>query len=118
MAKETRKLENIVLVYFSCQSGTWRVVVCDTAEEARDFQWYAIDYKRPPLNKHMKFWDKNNQDRYKNLLENLLESEYIDFGLTLKISTEPGVYSLLLEISPADFLINANNNENASETIG
>jgi len=99
------------------QSGAWRVIVCGTAEEARDFQWYAIDKKRPPLNKHMKFWNKNNEDAYKILLENLLESKYIEFDLTLKISTDSGVYSLWHEISPADFLTNTNNNENTSETI-
>ena len=99
------------------QSGVWRVIVCGTAEEARDFQWYAIDKKRPLLNKNMKFWNKNNEDRYKILLENLLVSEHVEFDITLKIPTDSGVYSLWHDISPADFLTNAHNNENTSETI-
>ena len=93
--------EQIISAYI--QSGTWKVVVCSSAEEAREFQWYAIDKVRPPLNKHMQFWENNCEDRYANLLDTLLKSTQIQFDSTLEISTEPGVYSLWHEHNPADF---------------
>ena len=85
------------------QSGVWRVIVCGTAEEARDFQWYAIDKKRPHLNKYMQFWDESSEELYKNLLDNLLKSAQIEFESTLEVPTESGVYSLWHEQNPEEF---------------
>ena len=85
------------------QSGTWKIIPCRTVEEAKDFQWYGIDKKRPPLNKYMQFWDENNESRYQILLDELLDSDFIEFESTLDISTEPGVYSLWHENTPSDF---------------
>ena len=96
--------EQIISAYV--QSGVWKVIVCETAEEARDFQWYAIDKKRPHLNKYMQFWDESSEELYKNLLENLLKSAEIEFESTLEVSTESGVYSLWHEQNPADFARN------------
>ena len=80
-----------------------RVVVCSSPEEARDFQWYAIDKKRPHLNKYMQFWDESKEELYNNLLENLLKSAQIEFESTLEVSTEPGVYSLWHKQNPEEF---------------
>ena len=102
LSAEPSNAEQIISAYI--QSGTWRVVVCSSSEEARDFQWYAIDKKRPYLNKYMQFWDENSEELYKNLLENLLKSAEIEFESTLEVSTEPGVYSLWHEQNPADFV--------------
>ena len=85
------------------QSGNWKVVSCQTVEEARDFQWYGIDKMRPPLNKYMQFWDLNCESVYQELLDDMLTSEFIEFSSTLNIIKEPGVYSLLHEYSPLDF---------------
>jgi len=101
LSVEPSSAEHIISAYI--QSGTWKVVVCSSAEEAREFQWYAIDKVRPPLNKHMQFWENNFEDRYANLLDTLLKSTQIQFDSTLEISTEPGVYSLWHELHPADF---------------
>jgi len=86
------------------QSGTWKIVPCRTVEEARDFQWYGIDKKRPPLNKYMQFWDENSENRYQRLLDELFDSNFIEFSSTLDITTEPGVYSLWHEKTPLDFV--------------
>ena len=86
------------------QSGKWKVVSCLTVEEARDFQWYGIDKMRPPLNKYMQFWDLNSENIYQQLLDDMLDSEFIEFASTLNIIREPGVYSLWHEHSPMDFV--------------
>ena len=85
------------------QSGKWRVVSCPTVEEARDFQWYGIDKMRPPLNKYMQFWDLNSENRYQQLLDDMLDSEFIEFASTLNITKEPGVYSLWHQDTPMVF---------------
>lgn len=86
------------------QSGNWKVVSCQTVEEARDFQWYGIDKMRPPLNKYMQFWDLNNESTYQALLDEMLDSEFIESTSTLNFTNEPGVYSLWHENSPVDFV--------------
>ena len=86
------------------QSGTWKIIPCRTAEEAKDFQWYGIDKKRPPLNKYMQFWNENKESRYQILLDELLDSDFIEFESTLNLPTEPGVYSLWHENTPSDFV--------------
>ena len=86
------------------QSGTWKIIPCRTVEEAKDFQWYGIDKKRPPLNKYMQFWDENKESRYQILLDELLDSDFIEFESTSNLPTEPGVYSLWHENTPSDFV--------------
>jgi len=94
--------ERIVSNYI--QTGKWRVVICSSVEEARDFQWYVIDKTRPTLNKYMQFWKTNSEDRYANLLDTLLDSAPVEFNYTLEVSTESGVYSLWHEIEPKQFI--------------
>jgi len=94
--------ERIVSNYI--QTGKWKVVICSSVEEARDFQWYAIDKTRPPLNKYMQFWKTNSQNRYANLFDTLLDSAPVDFDYTLEVSVECGVYSLWHEIEPEQFV--------------
>jgi hypothetical protein len=98
---ESASTEQIISAYI--QSGSWRVVVCATSDEAREFQWYAIDKLRPPLNKLMQFWEEEFEAEYENLLNTLLESAQIQFETTLEISRESGVYSLWHEQSPVEF---------------
>ena len=78
-----RVVRDIPLDYI--QSGNWKVVPCQTVEEARDFQWYGIDKMRPPLNKYMQFWDLNCENVYQELLDDMLTSEFIEFSSTLNI---------------------------------
>ena len=101
LSVEPSSAEQVISAYI--QSGTWKVVVCSSAEEARELQWYVIDKARPPLNKYMQFWEKKSEGTYANLLDILLKSTQIKFDSTLEISTEPGVYSLWHEHNPADF---------------
>ena len=91
------------------QSGNWKVVSCQTVEEARELQWYGIDKMRPPLNKYMQFWDLNCETRYQQLLDVMLDSEFIQFASTLDITKESGVYSLWHEDTPMGFAEKARN---------
>lgn len=84
-------------------SGVWKVMTCASADEAREFQWYAIDKLRPVLNKYMQFWDTKNENVYASLLDNLLDSIDYEFASTLQLPHEPGVYSLWHDQAPENF---------------
>lgn len=94
--------EELVSEYL--QSGIWRIVICQSAGEARDFQWYAIDKKRPPLNKYMQFWNINNEHQYQIYLDQLVQADELNFEGTLTISKSSGVYSLWHKMNPLDFM--------------
>lgn len=85
------------------QSGTWKVISCQTAEDARDFQWYAIDNLRPMLNKYMQFWNKNSEGDYQELLDEMLRSNSMVYTSISTFPTQPGVYSLWHDSTPVDF---------------
>jgi hypothetical protein len=53
------------------RSGWWKYVICDSDDEARDFQWYAINHFRPILNKDGRSWGKEYVSRYEKLLRPL-----------------------------------------------
>ena len=107
--KTVKPLSAEKLISDYIQSGNWKVISCQTVEEARDFQWYGIDKMRPPLNKYMQFWGLNNESTYQALLNEMLDSEFIEFASTPNITREPGVYSLWHEHSPVDFVAKVRN---------
>ena len=43
--------ENEITKYI--RSGQWKLIICDSYEEAHDFQWYAIEKLNPFLNKQL-----------------------------------------------------------------
>ena len=51
----------------------------------------------------MQFWDLNSENRYQQLLDDMLDSEFIEFASTLNITKEPGVYSLWHQDTPMVF---------------
>ena len=53
------------------RSGWWKYVICNSNEEAQDFQWYAIEHLQPLLNVNRKRWERDNVSRYQMLLEEL-----------------------------------------------
>ena len=86
------------------QSGLWKTCVCQSADEARNFQWYVIDKTRPNLNKYMQFWDTNSEEKYEIYLEDLLAEDGIEFQNISALDKSPGVYSLWHNMSPLDFI--------------
>jgi len=82
------------------RTGSWRYVVCDSAKEALDFQWFVIEKLEPLLNKKKKKWNANNLIRYEHLFSELMECPLTPFQALDNIPTEPGVYVLYHDIAP------------------
>jgi len=62
---DPRAAEREISTYI--KSGGWRYVLCETCEEANDFQWYAIDKLKPLLNVDRRQWNQSNLKRYRQL---------------------------------------------------
>jgi len=80
--------------------GIWRVVVCASAEEARDFQWFAIDRLDPALNRERRAWASGSEARYEEGVDRLRSGEARACG-AVDWPTAPGVYALWHERPPA-----------------
>ena len=74
------------------RSGFWKVMICDSYEEAHDFQWYAIQKLDPPLNKDVQPYDQAREERYTKILRQLVDSDPIPFDELSSVPTGPGVY--------------------------
>jgi len=82
------------------RSGRWKYVICDSDDEARDFQWYAIDHLRPILNKDGRSWKKENVSRFEKLLRALEGAEALSCDQLKGRQSGPGVYVFLHEHRP------------------
>jgi hypothetical protein len=82
------------------RSGRWRYCLCDSAAEAADFQWYAIEKLNPLLNVERRAWNQDSQGKYEGLLRKLVASR--DFTCDdLKMQpTGPGIYILYHDRRP------------------
>lgn len=76
------------------RSGRWKYVICDSKDEARDFQWYAIEYLEPLLNVNCGSWNQENTNRYAMLLEELKAAGALSCDQLRGRQTGPGVYAL------------------------
>lgn len=83
------------------RSGSWRFVECESAEEAKDFQWYCIEQLKPSLNRDEKPWNKSQQSRYKCLLDGMRAERLLSTDQDLATLRErPGVYVFYHEEEP------------------
>jgi len=82
------------------RSGKWKYVICDSNEEAKDFQWYLIDRLDPFLNKDRKPWSRERLQRYQYLINILEASPFISYKLLRSMKSGPGVYVLYHELIP------------------
>ncbi|MEM3573648.1 MAG: hypothetical protein QXJ62_05415, partial [Nitrososphaeria archaeon] len=57
-----REGEDIVSAYI--HAGRWKYIICESYDEAHDFQWYVIDQLKPLLNKNVKPWNKQKTITY------------------------------------------------------
>ena len=83
------------------RSGTWKVAICVSYEEAHDFQWYAIEQLNPLLNVSRKPWSAQHHARYAalfGLLESMPGMDYSELG---KARSGPGVYVLYHAVPPS-----------------
>ncbi|MCI0693783.1 hypothetical protein L0337_17470, partial [candidate division KSB1 bacterium] len=74
------------------KSGQWKFVICDSYEEASDFQWYLIERLKPLLNKIHKSWNKQFLLKYSVLLNILEVSSGSDYYQLCNMRSGPGVY--------------------------
>lgn len=84
------------------RSGSWRIVICDTYDEAHDFQWYAIAKLQPTLNKAAQAWDSAAGARYAQLLQSLLDCTLIPYADIGGSESGPGVYAFYHNELPGD----------------
>ena len=74
------------------RSGEWRYVICNSHNEAKDFQWYVIDQLGPLLNRDRRPWSEKNLQRYQFLLAELRSSPAMNCGQFGGMRSGPGVY--------------------------
>ena len=74
--------EQIISIYL--RTGLWKFILCESYEEAQDFQWYVIDILKPLLNVRHDTWNRENMVRYQVLITNLTSSSGMTY-VRLKI---------------------------------
>ncbi len=82
------------------RSGEWKYVLCASASEAEDFQWYVIDQLNPLLNRTQKPWNRGNLQRYYALLAQLTNSPVLTCEQIRSMQSGPGVYVLYHQRRP------------------
>jgi len=87
------------------KSGVWKFVICSSAREAKDFQWYVIEGLKPLLNIKHRPWKTENVERYRSLLASLLSSPSLRYDQLDGAHSGPGVYVLYHESQPKDFIL-------------
>jgi len=93
--------ENAVTAYI--RSGNWRYVICNTYDEAHDFQWYVIEQLNPLLNRDRESWNRSKTQRYESLLRTLLNSPALTCEQLKRKPSGPGVYLFCHDVTPHDF---------------
>jgi hypothetical protein len=87
--------EQLISAYV--RTGLWKFNICDTYEEAQDFQWYVIDKLKPLLNVRHDTWNPENIVRYQLLMSELTASPGMTYMRLKNIVSGPGVYVLFHE---------------------
>ena len=85
------------------RAGNWRYVICQSYDEAHDFQWYLIEQLKQSntlLNKNCQKWDKRNLQRYENLFNQLRASPFLNCNQLKGKQSGSGVYVLYHEQMP------------------
>ena len=83
------------------RSGRWKYVLCDSYEEASDFQWFAIERLNPLTNRRRGTWRRSELPRYEALLAALEASRPIEGGHLNHLESGPGVYVLYHDRPPS-----------------
>ena len=88
-----RRDENAISEYI--RAGSWRLVSCDSYEEAHDFQWFAIEHLKPLCNVTHKLWDRSKATRYQQLIGDLRTGALMTYAeVQASPLKAPGVYVL------------------------
>lgn len=81
-------------------SGYWRYVICQSYDEAYDFQWYLIDQLNPLLNKKCNSWNEIKLQRYEDLLIMLNASPLLNRSQLKGKLSGHGIYVFYHEQTP------------------
>lgn len=76
------------------QSGIWKYVLCESYDEAHDFQWYVINRLKPTLNKNYNNWNAQQETKYSQLFTKLTNNNGYNCSELANHQTGPGVYVL------------------------
>ena len=82
------------------RGGHWKVVACDTDEEANAFQWFAIERLSPKLNRDRRDWDRRLASRFESLETALAAVIPVAWSEVNSLPEEPGVYVFLHDCLP------------------
>jgi len=93
------------------RSGKWRYVICNSYEEAHDFQWYVIEQLKPLLNKNYQPWNRNNLQRYQILLTQLTNCPALSCTQLRGMQSGSGVYALHHQQKPRNWQIGGEQGE-------
>jgi len=90
---DPKRDENAISEYI--RAGSWRLVSCDSYEEAHDFQWFVIEHLNPLCNVTHKAWDRGKATRYQQLVRDLTTSALMTYTeVRASRLKAPGVYVL------------------------
>ena len=85
------------------QTGRWKYAICESYNEAHDFQWYVIEMLNPLLNKERKQWKIDKKHRYTILFQKLSSSPLLYCKQLYGQATGPGVYVFYHNMLPNQF---------------
>jgi len=85
------------------QTGKWKYVICESYDEAHDFQWYAIEMLNPLLNRERKQWNQEKSSEYFLLFQKLSNSQLLGCKQMYGQATGPGVYVFYHSMLPDEF---------------
>ena len=73
-------------------SGRWQFVLCNSKEEAKAFQWFAIESLNPALNRERQPWNREQSTRFEILFAQLQQSPLYAKTQLRPLASGPGVY--------------------------
>jgi hypothetical protein len=83
------------------RSGTWKYVICNSYDEAHDFQWYVIEMLHPLLNSRRDTWNAAAGGRYRELLRRLEQCAPLHCTELKGKMSGPGVYVFCHDLHPS-----------------
>lgn len=95
---DPRNAENEISSYI--HSGMWKYVLCQNYAEANDFQWFVIHNLNPLLNVDRRAWNTSHEQRYEELLQELVRSALKRPKQLRGNNSGPGVYVFYHDCKP------------------
>ena len=94
--------EEIVSAYL--RSGYWQCASCRNPNEAKSFQFFLIQRRKPLLNKDIGKWEQSNRERYEQLLDQWAQAKHVKCAEKTQMPSESGVYGFFHDQGPLEFV--------------